>query len=99
MAGASNLSGNEYSLEFSGLIDDGLSLEAKHDSPDQGVSSNSLTLTYKIKLGGYHDDQKTLPLVSKKAFEFRSMRDKTLEKVRRENNIIKVQSGLTLSFR
>jgi peptidoglycan-associated lipoprotein len=99
LAGASNLSGNEYSLEFSGLIDDGLSLEAKHDSPDQGVSSNSLTLTYKIKLGGYHDDQKTLPLVSKKAFEFRSMRDKTLEKVRRENNIIKVQSGLTLSFR
>lgn len=99
VGGSSDLEGREYSLAVSGFLGDGWTLEAKHDAPEQGISTNSIVLTYRINIGEIDGDNVGAPLISKQAFQFGSVRHKTLEKVRRENEIVKVQSGLTLSFR
>lgn len=99
VGGSSDLEGREYSLAVSGFLGDGWTLEAKHDAPEQGISTNSVGLTYRINIGEIDGDNDVAPLISKQAFQFGSVRHKTLEKVRRENEIVKVQSGLTLSFR
>ena len=99
VGGSSDLEGREYSLAVSGFLGDGWTLEAKHDVPEQGISTNSVGLIYRIKIGDIDGDNVGAPLISKQAFQFGSVRHKTLDKVRRENEIVKVQSGLTLSFR
>ena len=86
-------------MAVSGFLGDDWTLEAKHDVPEQGISTNSVGLTYRIKIGDIDGDNVGAPLISKQAFQFGSVRYKTLDKVRRENEIVKVQSGLTLSFR
>ena len=99
VSGSSDFRGREYSLAVSGFLGDGWTLEAKHNAPEQGISTNSLALTYRIKIGEIDGYDAGAPLISKQAFQFGSIRHKTLDKVRRENEIVKVQSGLTLSFR
>ena len=99
VGGSSDLEGREYSLAVSGFLGDGWTFEAKHDVPEQGISTNSVGLTYRIKIGEIDGDNVGAPLILKQAFQFGSVRHKSLDKVRRESEIIKVQSGLTLSFR
>jgi peptidoglycan-associated lipoprotein len=99
VSGSSDLEGREYSVAVSGFLGEGWTLEAKHDAPEQGNSTNSIALTYRIKIGEIDGDDVSAPLISKQPFKFGSVRHKTLDKVRRQNEIVKVQSGLTLSFR
>ena len=57
-----------------------------------------VNLSYKW-VNGEKLKSKIDPIISKVAYEKVNMLDRRLEKVRRENKIIKQVSGLTLSFR
>ena len=85
--GAGDTKGNTYSLAFSQLIN-GVQVElGRRDYDGLTKDENFGQLTYTIPMGG-QPAQSSKPLFSSEMFESASMRDKMLDKVRRNNAIV-----------
>ena len=85
--GAGDTKGNTYSLAFSQLIN-GVQVELGHrDYDGLQKDENFGQLTYTIPMGGA-PAQSSKPLFSSEMFENASMKDKMLDKVRRNNAIV-----------
>lgn len=85
--GATDTKGNTYSLAFSHLIN-GVSIElGRRDYDGLTKDENFGQLTYSIPMGGA-PAQSSKPLFSSAMFESASMKDKMLDKVRRNNAIV-----------
>lgn len=98
MDGAPNLEGSTTSLAIAGhLLVPGLTFEVGATDYDGDRETREFVqLTYRYTPG----NSKVTPLFSDKAFAFKSMREHRLDKVRRENRIIKQARGRgTISFR
>lgn len=96
--GAPNLEGSTTSLAIAGdLLVPGLTFEVGATDYDGDRETREFVqLTYRYS----PDDTKVTPLFSDKAFELKPMRDHRLDKVRRENRIVKQARGRgTISFR
>jgi len=96
--GAQDLKGKTTSLNIRGdILTPGLTLEVGKTNYDgTRADKDFVSLTYKI-IPGKTDYQ---PLIANKPFTFTSMKDKRLDKVRRENKIIKQKKtgSFTASF-
>jgi adhesin/invasin len=85
--GSGDTKGNTYSLAFSQLIN-GVQVElGRRDYDGLTKDENFGQLTYTIPMGG-QPAQSSKPLFSSEMFESASMRDKMLDKVRRNNAIV-----------
>ena len=85
--GAGDTKGNTYSLAFSQLIN-GVQVElGRRDYDGLQKDENFGQLTYTIPMGGA-PAQSSKPLFSSEMFESASMKDKMLDKVRRNNAIV-----------
>jgi len=85
--GVSDTKGNTYSLAFSHLID-GVQIElGRRDHDGLTEDENFGQLTYIIPMGGA-PAQSSKSLFSDEMFESTSMKDKMLDKVRRNNTIV-----------
>ena len=85
--GNSDTKGNTYSMSFSNLID-GVQIElGQRDYSGAQKDENFGQLTYSIPMGG-GVSQSDKPLFSSKMFESSSMKNKMLDKVRRNNAIV-----------
>ena len=85
--GVGDTKGNTYSLAFSQLIN-GVQVElGRRDYDGLTKDENFGQLTYTIPMGG-QPAQSSKPLFSSEMFESASMRDKMLDKVRRNNAIV-----------
>ncbi len=96
--GLSNLKGATTSLNLSGdILVPGLRLEVGRTNYNGTKSDKDfVSLTYQVNVG----KESYKPLISNKAFVFNSMKEYRLDKVRRENRIIKQnRSRGTISFR
>jgi len=94
--GLTPIKGDTISLEFSGDLIPGLTLEVGATDFDVREDSEFVKLTYT------HRESQTsaTPFFSKKAYSMRSMSSQRLNKVRRENKIVKQGGGgLTIAFR
>lgn len=90
--GGTDLSGKEYSTEFKMPL--GFTLVAGKKFYDNDVKQNQeyITLSYSLALG--KDPSKDIAqIVTNNAYDFQTMEDHTLDKVRRENLIVKQVSG------
>ncbi len=87
--GAVDLEGYQYSLDIEGPIMKGFGVEAGVRDYDDRESEKFITLSYNIDLGGSSNDDAPPPFFSDTAYEFTSMEDNRLDKVRRENKIVK----------
>ncbi len=89
--GVSDLKGNTTSLEVSGdLLIPGLTFEVgATDYNGNQDDKEFVQLTYKYNPG----DNKVRPLFSSDIYQFTSMKDRRLDKVRRENMIVKQSRG------
>ena len=93
--GAGDTKGNTYSLAFSQLIN-GVQVElGRRDYDGLQKDENFGQLTYTIPMGDA-PTQSSKPLFSSKMFESASMKDKMLDKVRR-NNAIVIQTKFSTS--
>lgn len=90
--GGTDLSGQEYSTEFRMPL--GFTLVAGKKFYDNNVKQNQeyITLSYSLALG--KDPSKDIPqMITTNAYDFQTMENYTLDKVRRENLIVKQVSG------
>lgn len=87
--GATDLEGYQYSLNVKAPIMQGLGIEAGIRDYDNQESVQFVKLTYKIDLGGKNNRKKTPDFFTTTAYEMTTMEDRRLDKVRRENKIIK----------
>ena len=93
--GAGDTKGNTYSLAFSQLIN-GVQVElGRRDYDGLQKDENFGQLSYTIPMGGA-PAQSSKPLFSSEMFESASMKDKMLDKVRR-NNAIVIQTKFSTS--
>lgn len=95
--GARNLKGTTTSISISGnILINGLNLEIGKTNYNTLSSKEFIQITYK-----YPPEKKNrTKLFSDEMYSFSSMKEKRLEKVRRENLLVKQQSGRgTISFR
>ena len=96
--GAPDIEGSTTSLAISGdLLIPGLTFEiGATDYDGDRETREFVQLSYRYTPG----DAQVRPLFSEQAYEFTSMRERRLDKVRRENRIIKQSRGRgTISFR
>ena len=93
--GGADTKGNTYSLAFSHLVN-GVQVElGRRDYDGLTKDENFGQLTYTIPMGG-QPAQSSKPLFSSEMFESVSMKDKMLDKVRR-NNAIVIQTKFSTS--
>lgn len=90
--------GEKLSLNLNSPLGNGWSIETGYKLNDTEPNQKFVNLSYKWVIGEKLK-RKIDPIISKVAYEKVNMLDRRLEKVRRENKIIKQVSGLTLSFR
>ena len=95
--GASNLSGSTSSISLSGsFLLNGLYLDVGKTNYEGRQGKEFIQITYKYP----PDKKRGIRFFSDEIYEFSTMKDKRLEKVRRENLLIKQQSGRgTIIFR
>ena len=90
--GVADTKGNNYSLSFSHLVE-GVQIElGRRDYDGITTDENFGRLTYSIPMGG-SPAESNKPIFSSEMFESSSMKDKMLDKVRR-NNAIVIQTKL-----
>ena len=93
--GLTPVKGKTTSLEFSGDIIPGLTLELGSTDFDVREDREFVKLSYTLE-----SKPTNKPFVSSTAYEMKSMKDERLKKVRRENKIVKqTGGGLTIAFR
>lgn len=106
--GSANVEGVKYSLLVSDPKNSGWRLELKHDDNNINNSTRSIELTYRLELDPSSSRIEDRPIISTQAYDYNSMQNKLLEKVRRENLILKEihstsdisssETGLNLTF-
>lgn len=88
--GVDDLEGYQYSFAVDAPILPGMTLEAGlRDYDGSESSSRFVKLSYKIAMWGGDDAAPVPNFISNKAFELTSMKDRRLDKVRRQNKIVK----------
>ena len=92
--GTADTKGNTYSLEMNSPLSPNLTLEAGIKDYDDTTQDdiNFVSLTYRLKMGNDDKNVEIKSLISKNAYETRSIRKRLKEKVRRKNKIV-IQKG------
>ena len=92
-----DLKGGTLSLGLSHLFDTGLGIEVGHNDYENALTDESFVkLSYNISLNGL-SGRKSKPFISSNIFENESVKNRMLEKVRRNNSIVvqtKFSSGV-----
>jgi hypothetical protein len=96
---SSGLAGYEYSLNFSRLTKSGWGLEIGSRNFDDRPTNNFVQLKYLSSISEEEPSENSRALFSDKMFETASVLNRRLEKVRRNNKIVKQASGFSLAFR
>ena len=96
---ATDLKGQTYSVKVDHIFSNGISIEAGRKNYEIGRDNDFVALNYSVKLGENKNLQSPKPFFSDKMFIMTSMENNRLEKVRRENRIVKQVSGFTIKFR
>ena len=94
--GADDLKGNTFSL--TGSIVPNLTFELGHTDFNSVEDEQFVKLSYALPFGGKGTTSDDGIVISSKAYELTSMVDKRLEKVRRENKIVKQKLNIGVTF-
>jgi Protein of unknown function (DUF3442). len=92
--GLTKIEGSATSLEISGALIPGLTLEVGSTDYKTRTDREYAKLTYTIA-----EQTDPTPLFAPKAYQMKSMQDQRYAKVRRENQIVKQSGGFTVTFR